>query len=171
MAKSKRSKVKMAHRAMRRAVMEPKLDQKLRERASKVYKAIGLEMPPERPEEAKFRPRSYGGSEVVSTFTPTPDSLKLNSVHGPLANRRSTSIEVDVIGLPIAGAGKKARANSGRKGGFSSRMDVDDEEYTQANTPYFYPRRRKEKGGIRKRRRESKLKAGVVKAVAMEVDK
>lgn len=161
----------MAHRAMRRAVMEPKLDRKLRERASKVYKAIGLELPPERPEEAKFRTRSYGGSEVVTTFTPTPESLKLNSVHGPLADRQSTTVEADMIGLPVAGAGKQARVNSGRKGGFSSRMDIDDEEYTQANTPYFYPRRRKEKGGVRKRRRQSKLKVGVAKVAAMELDK
>lgn len=161
----------MAHRAMRRAVMEPKLDEKLREQASKVYKAIGLEMPPERPEEAKFRPRSYGGSEVVSTFTPTPESIKLNSVHGPLANRQTMAVEVDIIGPPVSGAGKRARINSGRKHGFSSRMDIDDEEYTQANTPYFYPRRRKDKGGVRKRRRETKLKASTVKAVAMDIEK
>lgn len=158
----------MANKAMRRAVMEPKLDAQLREQASKVYKAIGLEMPPERPEEAKFRQRSHGGSEVVPTFTPTPEGPKLNAVHGPLAKRQGMVMEADVVGFPVVGAGQRARSIRARDS--TSRMDIQDDEYTQANTPYFYPRREKKRGGVRKRRRAQKLNPSTKIAAKMEID-
>lgn len=144
--------MKMANRAMRRSVLEPKLDAKIREQAAKVYKAIGLPMPPERKEEHKFKPRMYGGSEVVSTFTPTPELPVLNTVHGPLANKKGLTLEGEVVSFPYVGAGERARTLSAASARRGQKMEVDDDEYEQANTPYFYPRRDRKKSGIRKKR-------------------
>lgn len=168
MAKSKRSKVKMAYKAMRRAVMEPHHDAKLREQAGKVYDAIGLPMPEERSESAKFKPRFHGGSELVSTFAPTPKGPKLNAVHGPLARDAGMQIPEQVVGFPIVGAAERARKSSGRR----ASMDVDEEEDMQANTPYFYPRRSKKSGPIQKKRRDSKTSNNVknVKRKAKKMD-
>lgn len=180
MAKSKRSKVKMAYKAMRRRVMEPAHDQRLREQASKVYGAIGLPLPDERTEAEGMRERSHGGSVLVTTFHPTEKGPKLNVVHGPLASRDPLlDAAAPVIGLPIVGAGLEARMRSdhpaepegddadrmdtGRDGGKTSDGGGDADD--ALSKPYFYPRRAK-KGAIAKRKskfsRHPKNKTGVV---------
>lgn len=158
MAKSKRSKVKMAYKAMRRAVMEPIFDAKLREQAGKVYKAIGIDLPEERSEEHKMRPRSHGGSELVSTFVPTPDAPELNVVHGPLAYKNDMmALTKEVIGFPMPGASARARMRAERPSERRRAMDMDDEEYDEiTERPYFYPRRDRQGVGIKKKRRERK---------------
>lgn len=179
MAKSKRSKVKLAHRAMRRAVMQPKFDAQLRKQATKVYSAIGLPMPTDQSANAApMRARSHGGSELVSTFTPTPKAPTLNAVHGPLANRRGMQVEGEVVGFPIVGAGQRARTMSvpSKTRASSQRMDVDghdvaDDEYDRANAPYFYNRKYKFERNIRKRRRQPKLLSShVQKGITMDID-
>lgn len=160
MAKSKRSKVKMAYKAMRRAVLETKHDADLREQASKVYKAIGLQMPEERPESAKMPSRTHGGSELVSTFTPTPKGPKLNVVHGPNAvDESAMRLPKQVVGLPIVGAGARARMRAERPVPQKAKqMDVDAGDFEKAEeTPYFYPRRARKSGGIRKGKQKKVL--------------
>lgn len=172
MGKSKRSKVKMAYKAMRRAVMEPKHDEQLREQAAKVYKAIGLPLPGERKEEEKMKPRKHGGFELVSTFTATPELPKLNVVHGPLA-KKNEKLELprDVVGFPIVGAGAKARMRAEvpvpQK---RSEMELDEEYEEVVNTPYFYPRRSRKSGSIQKKRRNKKQTKPMKKAARMEVE-
>ncbi|KAI0561326.1 hypothetical protein FGB62_87g049 [Gracilaria domingensis] len=145
---------------MRRAVMEPIHDAKLREQAEKVYKAIGLPLPEERTEEQKMRPRSHGGFELISTFVPTPEAPKLNAVHGPLANQDShMTLKKDVIGFPMPGAGMEARMRAETQVGRKNAMQVEDDEYEQvADRPYFYPRRERRGGGIKKKRLERKVR-------------
>lgn len=164
MAKSKRSKVKMAYKAMRRSVLEEKHDAELREQAARVYKAVGLELPPERSPAARMQPRMHGGTELVSTFVPTPKGPVLNVVHGPTAvDKTKMSIPKEVIGLPIVGAGARARVRSGSG---KRAMDVEG-EFEEAERPFLYPRREKKRGGgIRKKRRKEAGKG--VKAVRKE---
>lgn len=144
----------MAHRSMRRQVMESKFDSELREKAGKVYKAIGMELPPERAHEQKMVSRSHGGFELVSTFVPTPEAPKLNVVHGPLANKGMMRLPKDVVGFPIIGSATRARKMAHRTISQKS-MDLDGDDAEElANTPYFYPRRARKSGSITKRRRE-----------------
>lgn len=165
MAKSKRSKVKMAYKAMRRSVMEPRQDAQLREQAAKVYKAIGLPLPEERTSEERMKPRTHGGGELVSTFIPTAKGPKLNVVHGPNAVDDSMmKLTKDVIGFPIVGAGARARMRAEMPVPQKKvkAMDVDGEEFEDVDAkPYFYPRRARKSGGIKKgsKRREKSLKA------------
>lgn len=143
----------MAYKAMRRSVMEPKLDAKLRAQASKVYSAIGLRLPEERTESQRMAPRFHGGSELVSTFTPTPKGPKLNVVHGPKAlDNDKLRLQAEVIGFPIVGAGARARMRAETPvRPKRSAMEIEDEEYDAvADTPYFYPRRARKSGAIRK---------------------
>ena len=146
----------MAYKAMRRSVMEPHLDAKLREQAKKVYDAIGLEMPEERSESEKMPARNHGGGELVSTFVPTPKGPKLNVVHGPRARQNEDMfLPEEIIGFPIVGAGARARRLSGKAVSQKPRkMDVDDgnDIENMNETPYFYPRRDRKSGSIRKRR-------------------
>eukprot|EP00171_Calliarthron_tuberculosum_P011251 IDg11251t1 len=110
MAKSKRSKVKMAYKAMRRQAMEKKLDERQRKLAAKTYDAVGLPMPAERPVEARMPSRTHNGCVLVTTFVPTAPPPKRNIVHGPLARDSSKDIiPVPIIGFPIPGAGAVAR--------------------------------------------------------------
>lgn len=149
MAKSKRSKVKMAYKAMRRSVMEPKHDAKLRAQASTVYSAIGLPMPEERAESERMTPRTHGGGELVSTFAPTPKGPTLNVVHGPKAAQDAClRLTAPVVGFPIVGAGARARmrAEIPRK----NSMEVDEEYEALQERPYFYPTRARKSGAIRK---------------------
>lgn len=177
MAKSKRSKVKMAYKAMRRRVMEPGHDARLREQAAKVYGAIGLPLPEERTEAETMREHSHGGSVLVTTFLPTEKGPKLNVVHGPLANQDPLmAASAPVVGLPIVGAGLEARMRSDHPseptdedrermdvGALVSKSDLDKSGID--GKPYFYPRRAK-KGAIAKRKsklsRHPKNKSGVV---------
>lgn len=175
MAKSKRSKVKMAYKAMRRAIMQPKLDAELCEQAGRVYKAIGLPMPDSNSDE--FRTRRHGGSEIVTTFVPTPKGPALNAVHGPLANKRATSVERPSVGFPIAGSAKRARALASGSGRKDKEMDADrlHDGSSAPGVPYFYPRRDWKRRAIHKQRREGKLKEAKRKkdflnAVRMEVE-
>lgn len=159
MAKSKRSKIKMAYKAMRRSVLETKHDAELREQAAKVYKAVGLPMPTERAESARMPARSHGGSELVSTFTPTPKGPKLNVVHGPNAvDDAAMYIPREVVGFPIVGAGARARMRAEMPVRQKVKeMDVDAGEFEKIEErPYFYPRRARKSGGIRKGRRKNK---------------
>lgn len=149
MAKSKRSKVKMAYKAMRRQALEKKTDEALRKTASKVYGAVGLPMPAERTEAQRMPSRTHNGCVLVTTFVPTPEPVKLNVVHGPLAaDAALQKIPVPVIGLPQVGAGSDARmqAEMPKEG----REKVERVKFEER--PYFYPRRRKTKDAIRKRR-------------------
>ncbi|PXF40164.1 hypothetical protein BWQ96_10132 [Gracilariopsis chorda] len=148
----------MAYKAMRRSVMEPIHDAKLREQAEKVYKAIGMDLPGERSKEQKMPPRSHGGFELVSTFVPTPDAPKLNVVHGPLAYKDDKmTLKKEVVGFPIPCAGAEARMRAEIPAARRRTMDVDDEEYEDVTErPYFYPRRERQGVGIRKKRRERK---------------
>lgn len=141
----------MAYKAMRRAVMEPKHDAELRETAGKVYRAIGLELPEERKENT-MQPRAHGGSELVSTFVPTPKGPKLNVVHGPNAVDNSMmQLPREVIGLPIVGAGAWARTRAEMPASPDVDMDIDKEFEEVDTKPYFYPRRVKKRGGICKK--------------------
>jgi hypothetical protein len=177
MAKSKRSKVKMAYKAMRRRVMEPEHDARLREQSAKVYQAIGLPLPEERAEVDVMRERSHGGSVLVTTFHPTEKGPKLNVVHGPLANRDPLLLAAaPVVGLPIVGAGLEARMRSD----LPADPAEDDAEvmddgalaspadgYGYMGKPFFYPRRaKKNSSGVAKRKstlsRHPQNKAGVV---------
>ncbi|CAN8066391.1 unnamed protein product [Agarophyton chilense] len=175
MAKSKRSKVKRAYKAMRRAVMEPIHDAKLRDQAEQVYDAIGLSLPEQRTEEQKMRSRSHGGFELVSTFVPTPEAPKVNVVHGPLANTDARMrLKKNVVGFPIPGAAADARRRSKAPVATTSAMQVDEEYEQVADRPYFYPRRERRGGGIKKRRRERKARnksktKGTNSAIQVEV--
>lgn len=178
MAKSKRSKVKMAYRAMRRRVLEPAHDARLRTQAGKVYGAIGLALPGERAAADGMRERSHGGSVLVTTFHPTEAGPALNVVHGPLAARDALlDAAAPVVGLPQAGAGLEARmrAEHPEEGG-AEEMEVargagaaggaaGGEADAAEERPYFYPRRAK-KGAVAKRKskfsRHPKNKPGVV---------
>lgn len=175
MAKSKRSKVKMAYRAMRRRVLEPAHDARLRTQAGKVYGAIGLALPGPRDAADGMRERSHGGSVLVTTFHPTEAGPKLNVVHGPLAGRDVLlDGEAPVVGLPVVGAGLEARMRAEHPqeegAGGVERMEVGkgaagEEEEKAEERPYFYPRRAK-KGAVAKRKsrfsRHPKNKPGVV---------
>lgn len=157
MAKSKRSTVKMAYKAMRRSVMQPKFDAQLREQAGKVYKAIGLPMPEERKESEQMAPRTHGGSEIVTTFTPTPEGPVLNVVHGPNAQSSRLRLKPDVIGFPLDQAGAQARMRAELP--HSTLMQLDDEYELYQNRPYFYNRRQGKKSrGISKKERRDKRK-------------
>lgn len=144
----------MAYKAMRRSVMEPHLDAKLREQAKKVYEAIGINMPEERSESEKMPARCHGGGELISTFVPTPKGPKLNVVHGPRARQNEDMfLPEEIIGFPIVGAGARARRLSGKAVPQKPRkMDVDDDTEDLDETPYFYPRRNRKSGSIRKKR-------------------
>lgn len=153
----------MAYKAMRRAVMQPKHDAELRETATKVYRAIGLDLPDERKSADYMKPRMHGGSELVSTFMPTPKGPKLNVVHGPNAVDESMMrLPREVVGLPIVGAGAWARMRAETPVPQKNKMDVD-REFDEVDTrPYFYPRRARKSGGIlkkaaRKARKTSKM--------------
>lgn len=156
----------MAYKAMRRAVMEPKHDAKLREKAEKIYSAIGIPMPGERSEEQQMKPRMHGGSELVSTFMPTPKGPKLNVVHGPNAVDDSLMrLPKQIIGFPIVGAGARARmrAEMPVKQKVVKAMEVDGDDFEGVDAkPYFYPRRARKSGGIKK---GSKRKERVTKAI------
>lgn len=149
MAKSKRSKVKMAYKAMRRQAMEKKTDAALRKTAAKVYSAVGLPLPPERTVEQRMPSRTHDGAVLVTTFVPTPEPVKLNVVHGPLAEDAAVQkIPVPVIGLPQVGAGADARMEAEMPA--EGREKVEKVAFEER--PYFYPRRRKTRDAIRKRR-------------------
>lgn len=162
----------MAYKAMRRAVMQPKHDAELRETAAKVYGAIGLELPEERKSEDFMKPRMHGGSELVSTFMPTPKAPTLNVVHGPNAVDDSMMrLPREVVGLPIVGAGARARMKAEMPVPQKRKMEVDGEFEEVDTIPYFYPRRARKSGGILKRaaRKARSSKAGrKPKQVAME---
>lgn len=175
MAKSRRSNVKMAHRAMRRRILQPKLDEKLREQAGKVYGAIGLPLPPPT-ESAQPYTRSHNGSEIVSTFVPTPKGPELNKVHGPLANRSDVNEGAELVGFPIVGAGMRAK----RMSAVAQRveedervigMDTEGDGDLDPNEPYFYPRHDLKKF-VKKRRRGKKntAKEALRMAAQMEVE-
>lgn len=162
----------MAYKAMRRRVMEPEQDARLRAQAAKVYSAIGLPLPGERKEEDAMRERSHGGSVLVTTFHPTDPGPKLNTVHGPLAAVDPLlTAAMPVVGLPIVGAALEARMLSdhprGAEGGDG--MDVGTEttgDGRLGDRPYFYPRRAKKgSSGVVKRKssnsRHPKNKSGV----------
>lgn len=161
----------MAYKAMRRKVMQEKHDKQLRETAAKVYKVIGLELPPEEQVE-QMEPRMHGGCELVTTFTPTPKGPKLNVVHGPNAvDNDMMYLPREVVGAPLLGAGFRAKvaAELGEEAG----MEVDAEFDGVEARPYFYPRREKKKGGgIKKKRRKAKGLKGSRKGrkVAMETE-
>jgi hypothetical protein len=158
MAKSKRSKVKMAYKAMRRRVLEPANDTRLRVQAGKVYSAVGLPLPPERTPKDAMPERAHGGGIIMTTFFPTEPGPKLNCVHGPLANQDPLlQAHAPVIGLPIVGAGMSARLRSETpvhaERPSAHGMDVCDAGSLATHRvtgrslgeerPYFYPRRAK----------------------------
>jgi hypothetical protein len=164
MAKSKRSKVKMAYKAMRRRVMEPANDKLLRRQAERVYSAVGLTMPEERSNKDVMKERTHGGLTIVTNFHPTESGPKLNVVHGPLAQVDPLlQLAAPVIGLPMVGAGLTAHLKSDHpkvpsaveKGAI---MEVAGPAYSSSalagdsifDKPYFYPRRTKN-GGVTKR--------------------
>lgn len=172
----------MAYRTMRRATLQPRLDAQQREQASKVYEAIGLPMPPapeDQQDQDAIQPelltRSHNGSEIVTTFVPTPKLPTLNAVHGPLANKSGMQVDIPVVGFPIVGAGTMARSMSGesdnRKGRRqgsrkSSIQEMEDErkkkreevDVASERIPYFYPRRDWKASAIKKRRQKEKSK-------------
>lgn len=156
----------MAYKAMRRAVMEPKHDAQLREKAGKVYKAIGIPLPEERTAEERMQPRMHGGGELVSTFMLTPKGPNLNVVHGPNAvDDAMMRLPKDVIGFPIVGAGARARMRAEHPVPQKKRMamEVEGEEFEGVDAkPYFYPRRARKSGGIKK---GSKRKDRTTKAI------
>lgn len=168
----------MAYKAMRRQVMEPGNDARLRAQAAKVYNAIGRSLPDERAPENEMPSRSHGGSVVVTTFHPTEPGPKLNVVHGPLANNDPLLANATpVVGLPIVGAGLEARMRSDHPeeshpgGEETEAMDVggakrDTDAAGPEEKPYFYPRRSKRGAAIvkkrsRKQTRHPKNKPGV----------
>lgn len=165
MAKSKRSKVKMAYKAMRRHVLEPDHDEKLRAQAAKVYSAIGLPLPDERASGQGMAARNHGGAELVTTFHPTEEGPKLNIVHGPLAQAsEKLRAPVPVVGLPIVGAGLEARMRSDHPQEEEEEVDGMDgssevREVTKGvmeERPYFYPKRARKGGsGVSKQRRQN----------------
>lgn len=163
----------MAYKAMRRAVMEPKHDAQLREKAAKVYEAIGLPLPEERTAEERMKPRMHGGSELVSTFVLTAKGPKLNVVHGPnAADDPLMRIPKGIIGFPLVGAGARAkmRAELPVPQKRVRAMDVDGDEFEQVEaTPYFYPRRARKSGGIKKgSKRKVKTRKAARKPKAMQ---
>lgn len=134
--------------------MEPKLDAQLRTQAEKVYTAVGLEMPEEREEAARFAPRVHGGCVLVSTFHPTPKGPELNRVHGPLA-AEPDSLDVPIVGFPMVGAGAEARMRAEIPAKIARRaMEVEGESDAGFEDPenklYFYPKRMKKGGAIGK---------------------
>lgn len=146
MAKSKRSKVKMAYKAMRRQVMERNMDEKLRQQAARTYAAIGLPLPPERTESQRMPNRTHNGSILVSTFVPTPKGPKLNLVHGPLAESdEATKVAPREIALaPVVTVERVEKMDSEEPVAFTER-------------PYYYGSRRLRTGlTIKKRRRETR---------------
>lgn len=150
--------------------MEPMHDARLRMQADKVYSAIGMQLPGERKEEDAMRERSHGGAALLTNFHPTESGPKLNVVHGPLAQSDPLlSMQKPVVGLPVVGAGLKARLMSDNPETMYPDADIpemdtiDDSIYGISNLkrseqtreveeeqPYFYPRRTKRYGGVRK---------------------
>lgn len=158
MAKSKRSKVKMAYRTMRRAALKSRLDEQQRKQASKVYDAIGLSMPPStRDSSDDIQPelltRSHNGSDIVSTFVPTPKGPSLNAVHGPLAQRRGMVVEAPLVGFPIVGAGVRAKhsmdVDSRKRREEQGNEDDDDEE---EEVPNFYHRKDYKRSALKRKK-------------------
>lgn len=133
--------------------MEPMLDTKARAQAEKVYRAIGMRMPEERRDEDGMRERRHGGGAVVTTFHPTELGPKLNVVHGPLAQSDPLLfMESPVVGLPVVGAGLKARMMSDHPDKSEVDLATMDEQILETaqdrstfeESPYFYPRRTKQ---------------------------
>lgn len=152
----------MAYKAMRRSIMETKHDAELRETASKVYKAIGLELPEERTEAERMQPRMHGGCELVSTFVPTPKGPTLNVVHGPnAADDDLLRLPKQVVGLPIVGAAAGARMRAELPSAHGRKMEVDEDFSNVDTRPYFYPRRARQSGRIRKKVKRSEKQSAV----------
>lgn len=154
MAKSKRSKVKMAYKAMRRQVMQKKHDEALRKLASTNYVKADLPLPPERTTEEAMPSRTHNGCVLVSTFVPTPAGPKLNIVHGPLAEKKD---EPDAPMLQLAPPTRHER----------KRMDEESEPIAYSKQPYFYPRRRKGRDAIQKTRKFSSRHAQTKESITM----
>lgn len=133
MAKSKRSKVKMAYKAMRRQSLQPKEDIKLRKVAAKNYRLAHLPLPSERAKEQRMAPRTHNGMELVTLFTPTPVGPKLNLVHGPLAGKEEDKDD----DIPLIGIARPTL--------LPEKMDAEEKRADYNDRPYFYPRRRKDK--------------------------
>lgn len=162
----------MAYKAMRRQVLEPDRDEKLRAQAATIYSVIGLPLPDERSEGEGMRARSHGGAELVTTFHPTEEGPKLNVVHGPLAGADDKlRAPLPVIGLPTIGAGLEAKMRSDHvQEDEGEGMEVVEKAGKVEEKPYFYPKRAKKRGsGVAKREirrktttRHPKNKSGVV---------
>lgn len=153
----------MAYRTMRRAALQSRLDEQQRTQAARIYSAIGLPMPDNDSTKSEPITRSHNGSEIISTFLPTPKGPKLNTVHGPLANKEGLMMDAPVVGFPVVGAGQRAR----RAAGQAERMQVDEErnKHKQKDDvrvderPYFYPRRTYRDSAIRKQRKQKQIRA------------
>eukprot|EP00166_Cyanidium_caldarium_P004147 ctg_428.g300 len=91
MAKSLRSKSKRAYRSAARKVLEPVYTKRLSEVTRDLYQRAGLSAADFQPTNATGSGVRHGGQEVITNFVPTPEPVKLNCVHGPLAQREQRS--------------------------------------------------------------------------------
>lgn len=131
MAKSKRSKVKLAYKAMRRQILQKNTDKKVRKIAARTYKQLDIALPPERTEEQRMPSRTHNGMVLVSTFMPTAPQPILNIVHGPLANDMKEVVDYEAECKVKTVEDKEAE------------MDTEtDERLEYVKRPYFYPRRK-----------------------------
>ncbi|OSX76440.1 hypothetical protein BU14_0191s0019 [Porphyra umbilicalis] len=112
MGKSLRSKVKKTYRGLRRQVLEPAASSKTLALAAPLYSAAGLPLPD--PTTSGLGTGSggnraawtHGGFVPLTSFVPTPPGVRLNRVHGPLAEadvalaaeRKETPPRQDFVG-------------------------------------------------------------------------
>ena len=104
MAKSLRSKSKRAYRSAARKVLEPVYTKRLSQVTRDLYRRAGLSAADLQPPNATAAGVCHGGQEVVTNFVPTPEPVKLNCVHGPLAQREQrspTEAEVPAAPTPV----------------------------------------------------------------------
>lgn len=91
MGKSLRAKVKKTYRGLRRQVLEPAAASKTLALAAPLYSAAGLPLPDPATSGlgtgsgGNRSTWSHGGFVPVTSFVPTPPGVRLNRVHGPLA--------------------------------------------------------------------------------------
>lgn len=97
MGKSLRSKVKKTYRGLKRQVLEPAAASRTLHLASALYDTAGLPLPD--PAETgtgsgtggNRAAWTHGGFVPITCFVPTPPAVRLNRVHGPLAEAELTA--------------------------------------------------------------------------------
>lgn len=97
MGKSLRAKVRKTYRGLKRQVMEPAAASRTLHLASALYDTAGLPLPDPAETGAgsgtggNRAAWTHGGFVPITCFVPTPPAVRLNRVHGPLAEAAVTA--------------------------------------------------------------------------------